>query len=59
MIEDFYQYTPYELEKEEKEALLVKELTELTLFHTQHCELYQKILYFLKLFYSQLFSKVI
>lgn len=44
MIEDFYQYTPYELEKEEKEALLVKELTELTLFHTQHCELYQKIL---------------
>lgn len=44
MIEDFYQYAPYELEKEEKETLLVKELTELTFFHTKHCELYQKIL---------------
>lgn len=43
MIEDFYQYTPYELEKEDKEKLLKKELIELTAKHMELCEPYRNI----------------
>lgn len=43
MIEDFYQYTPYELGKEDKEKLLKKELIELTTKHMELCEPYRNI----------------
>lgn len=43
MIEDFYQYTPYELGKEDKEKLLKKELIELTAKHMEVCEPYRNI----------------
>ena len=43
MIEDFYQYTPYELGKEDKEKLLKKELIELTAKHMELCEPYRNI----------------
>lgn len=44
MIEDFYQYSPYELQKEDKRALLKKELLELTNYHMECCVLYRNIL---------------
>lgn len=43
MIEDFYQYTPYELGKDDKEKLLKKELIELTAKHMELCEPYRNI----------------
>lgn len=43
MIEDFYQYTPYELGKDDKEKLLKKELIELTVKHMELCEPYRNI----------------
>lgn len=43
MIEDFYQYTPYELNKEQKAELLKKELVSLTKHHMEHCPEYNKI----------------
>lgn len=44
MIEDFYQYEPYELNKKEKKQLLTKELKELTEFHRKHCVEYDNFL---------------
>lgn len=44
MIEEFYQHTPYELNREEKSKLLKEELLELTEYHEEHCEAYKKIL---------------
>ena len=44
MIEDFYQYTPYELDKNEKKELLKKELLELTRKHMDFCLPYRNIL---------------
>ncbi|HHY74153.1 MAG TPA: acyl-protein synthetase [Bacillus bacterium] len=35
---------PFQLRKEEKQAFLLRKLTELTLFHNGHCESYQNIL---------------
>ncbi len=40
MIEDFYQLEPYALGKAEKNALLTKELLELTEYHKEHCKEY-------------------
>ena len=37
MIEDFYALNPYELNREEKEKMLTKELVELTEYHREHC----------------------
>ena len=44
MIEDFYRLEPYELEKEKKQQLLMKELMELTEFHRKNCMEYSKLL---------------
>lgn len=44
MIDDFYRYTPYELDKDAKETLLKKELLELTKHHLRHCKEYQNII---------------
>lgn len=44
MIEDFYQYSPYELTKQEKSELLLRELRELTSYHRANCEYYNNIL---------------
>lgn len=40
MIEDFYSHNPYELNKEEKGKLQLKELKELTEFHRKHSQPY-------------------
>ena len=37
MIEEFYEHETYDLEKGAKDALLTKELLELTKFHRDHC----------------------
>lgn len=44
MIEDFYQYEPYALNKEEKNKLLTNELVELTRIHKEKCKEYSKFL---------------
>lgn len=44
MIEDFYQYEPYELDKRKKNELLVNELKELTEFHRSNCKEYSNFL---------------
>lgn len=44
MIEDFFELNPYELNKEDKNKLLTKELTELTEFHGDRCEEYKSFL---------------
>lgn len=44
MIEDFYCLNPYELNKEDKEKLLLKELIELTKKHSNNCECYNNFL---------------
>lgn len=44
MIEDFYQLDPYGLEKEKKQKLLTKELSELTEFHRKNCPEYSNLL---------------
>lgn len=44
MIDDFYQLNPYELNKNDKEILLRKELTELTEFHRKQCKEYDNFL---------------
>lgn len=44
MIEDFYQLEPYALDKVDKQALLTKELIELTEFHKKNCPEYAKFL---------------
>ena len=41
MIEDFYALNPYELNREEKEKMLTKELVELTEYHREHCPEYK------------------
>ena len=41
MIEDFYALNPYELNREEKEKMLTKELVELTEYHRAHCPEYK------------------
>lgn len=40
MIEEFYNYEPYELNKSQKNELLTKELIELTRFHNENCLAY-------------------
>ena len=44
MIEEFYEHEPYDLEKGAKDALLTKELLELTKFHREHCTEYARFL---------------
>ncbi len=44
MIEEFYEHEPYDLEKGAKDALLTKELLELTKFHRDHCTEYARFL---------------
>ena len=44
MLEDFYNLDPYELNKEEKTALLTRELKEVTAWHYNHCESYRNML---------------
>lgn len=44
MIEDFYQYSPYELDKNQREELLLKELKELTNHHMNLCTPYRSII---------------
>lgn len=44
MIDRFYKHEPYELGKDEKEALLLDELRELTEWHRMHCEEYRNFL---------------
>lgn len=44
MIEEFYQWKPYELNKEEKSELLTGELLHLTKHHMDNCEPYRNIL---------------
>jgi phenylacetate-coenzyme A ligase PaaK-like adenylate-forming protein len=44
MIEDFYGRNPYELNKSEKDALLTKELLQLTRMHAENCVPYRNIL---------------
>ena len=40
MIEEFFEHNPYDLDKTSKNALLTKELVELTEFHKKHCAEY-------------------
>lgn len=44
MIENFYQFEPYSLEKKEKQKLLTSELLRLTEFHTRNCLEYANFL---------------
>lgn len=44
MIEDFHNIEPYSLEKNEKRAMLLKELLYLTQYHKDNCEAYANIL---------------
>ena len=44
MIDDFFKYEPYSLNKQEKEELLLKHELELTNFHYNNCEKYRNIL---------------
>lgn len=44
MIEDFYEIDPYELNKEEKNEKLTKELLELTKYHREKCPEYNRFL---------------
>lgn len=44
MLDDFYKFTPYELDKIQKEDMLKKELLSLTDFHSAHCEEYRRFL---------------
>jgi len=44
MIEQFHELEPYSLNKSEKEKLIVSEISELTDFHYNNCELYRNIL---------------
>ena len=44
MIDDFYSYSPYELDREEKNSLLTGELKRLTEFHREHCPEYARFL---------------
>lgn len=44
MIDEFYTHEPYELIKSEKEKLLLKELIELTEFHSNNCKEYDNFL---------------
>ena len=44
MIEDFYSFEPYELDKETKNRLLTKELKELTNTHRKRCVEYNRFL---------------
>lgn len=44
MIETFHSLEPYSLRKDEKDALILSEIKELTLYHRTHCEKYRNIL---------------
>ncbi len=44
MIEDFYELNPYELNREEKNQKLTKELLELTKYHSERCPEYNSFL---------------
>lgn len=44
MIDDFYKLSPYELNKADKEKLLLKELIELTNLHRDNCQCYSNFL---------------
>lgn len=48
MLEDFYRLEPYALNKQEKTALLTRELMELTEMHRKNCKEYDKILQAMK-----------
>ncbi len=44
MLDTFYELDPYELNREEKTALLTRELTEMTKFHGENCAYYGNML---------------
>ncbi len=44
MIDDFYKYNPYELDRSDKNQLLTNELVELTEFHNNRCPEYANFL---------------
>jgi len=44
MIDDFYGHEPYDLDKSAKNALVTKELVELTKFHRENCLEYKRFL---------------
>lgn len=44
MIEEFYKLTPYELDKDKKNVLLLNELKSLTAYHKEHCSAYDNFL---------------
>lgn len=44
MIDDFYGHEPYDLDKRAKDALVTKELAELTKFHRDNCPEYRRFL---------------
>jgi phenylacetate-coenzyme A ligase PaaK-like adenylate-forming protein len=44
MIEDFYNHEPFDMDKNEKDTMLTKELIELTRFHKAHSEAYSNFL---------------
>lgn len=44
MIETFYEHEPYDLEKNEKDVLLTKELLELSKYHRERCPEYARFL---------------
>ena len=45
MIDDFHNISPYSLETDAKNRMLVKELKELLLYHVENCKKYGNILY--------------
>ncbi len=44
MIDRFFEYSPYELDHDEKSKLITDELKELTRYHRAHCEEYSRFL---------------
>lgn len=44
MIEEFFDHSPYELDKEDKDKLITKELLELTKLHEDNCDAYRRFL---------------
>lgn len=44
MLEEFYEHSPYQLNKEEKSVLLTNELKDLTAYHRKNCKYYDNIL---------------
>lgn len=44
MLDNFFEYTPYELDRTAKTALLSERITELTRHHYEHCDAYRSML---------------